>query len=198
MIGGIGGHAEGEGDEGGWFDEVFEGSEPTSEWEGTMTVKDPVGGVKGAVWRAAENLGALRTLDGNEHNMRLVIEIDDVQTTYTLDTELGAHLESIAYIFTAKKSQEPDDSNPTPYLGGSMGPVLPEKDNDTGKVLPDADLGGFDGTVWKGTPDSDDSGKFYGGILGGRPDSHPDSGGARPIDPVRKAEDEANAEDEGG
>ena len=79
-----------------------------------------------------------------------------------------------------------------------MGPVLPEKDNDTGKVLPDADLGGFGGTVWKGTPDSDDSGKFYGGILGGRPDSHPDSGGARPIDPVRKTEDEADAADDAG
>ena len=50
-----------------------------------------------------------------------------------------------------RKSQEPDDSNPHPYTGGSMGPVLPEKDNDTGKVLPDADLEGFDGTVWKAT-----------------------------------------------
>ena len=79
-----------------------------------------------------------------------------------------------------------------------MGPVLPEKDNDTGKVLPDADLDGLDGTTWRADPDSvDDSGRFYGGIFGGGK-VYPDSGGARPIDPVRKTEDEAESADDAG
>ena len=50
-----------------------------------------------------------------------------------------------------------------------MGPVLPEKDNDTGKVLPDADLDGLDGTTWRADPDSvDDSADFTAVYLEGQ------------------------------
>ena len=45
--------------------------------------------------------------------------------------------------------------------------LKPEKTEDTGKVLPEADLERFEAGLWKGNPDdTDDSGKFYGGIKG--------------------------------
>jgi hypothetical protein len=98
-----------------------------------------------------------------------------------------------------RKSQEPEgDINPTPYTGGAAAhaPTTPEKDNDTGKVLPAADLGGLDAGTWRANPDDyDDSGRFYGGIFGSDGRYHPDSGGARPIDPKRKTEDDGEAAD---
>ena len=90
-----------------------------------------------------------------------------------------------------KVKQEPDDSNPTPYTGGGFNSSLvkPEKDNDTARLLPDVAPDGLGGSVRRGDPDaSDDTGKFYGGIMGGRLKQHPDSGGARPIDPANTAD----------
>jgi hypothetical protein len=110
-------------------------------------------------------------------------------------------LEKPLEVEVKKKSQEVDDSNPTPYTGGgfSSSGLKPEKENDTGRVLPDADLEGFDGAVWTANPETaDDSGRFYGGIKGDDGKYYPDSGGARPIDPKRKTEDESKANEGGG
>jgi hypothetical protein len=147
--------------------------------------------------RAASKLSELVKLrggSGNTDDVGLVCTTKDGEYIYDIKTD-----STTKYYFPKNKQQEPDDSNPTPYLGGSMGPVLPEKDNDTGKVLPDADLSGFDAGIWKAEPgDVDDSGRFYGGIKGDDGKYYPDSGGARPIDPKRKTEDEADTADSAG
>lgn len=119
---------------------------------------------------------------------------DSVEIEYTV-TAFGVHGPKIRQV-----QQGPDDGNPTPYTGrfGTTGLPTPEKANDTGRVLPDADLGGFGGNVWRADIDhTDDTGRFYGGIMSGPVKVYPDSGGARPIDPKRAVAETAPAEETG-
>ncbi len=133
--------------------------------------------------------------------------LDNTKTTYTGDTKsfIGrtkeVHVISTPMIIEGKKPKQGlDDMSPTPYTGsGHWDTGQKIKENDTGQVLPDADLDGLDGRVWRSDPDTvDDSGQFYGGIMGGPVDTHPDSGGARPIDPIGKTDEEAEADQSGG
>lgn len=97
--------------------------------------------------------------------------------------------------------EEPDDSNPTPYtgrFGTGFVPRNPDSKDDAGQVLPGADPGAFGGDVWRTDIDhTDDTGRFYGGIMSGPIKVYPDSGGAKPIDPKRATADAAPAELEG-
>jgi len=97
---------------------------------------------------------------------------------------------------SSKYKEEPDDSNPTPYTGGRMLPpgYTPPSDDDTPRMTFKITNDGMGDVTWKVDPDSPaDTGRFYGGIMGGHPPLHPDSGGARPIDPVRDQADASSA-----
>ena len=92
-----------------------------------------------------------------------------------------------------KKANTLDGGSPHPYTGGGFdsSQVKPEKVDDTNRVVPKITADGHGDVVARSGPDgTDDTGRFYGGIMGDRTKVYPDSGGARPIDPVRIQADE--------